>query len=898
MDFLFKDRGSGKRAIKPSKEAEHLEALIPEHESDDSDFELEKHKDENSDHESDTDGGKSASGESSSSDSEDSADNDSLNEDEVLRLKSNMTTQELISLAQRQNKASAGSDTSASVKVCGTCLGSKSDHSNEIVECDGCGMSVHEACYGIQEGGSIHSNASAASTEPWFCEPCMAGVHNPPCEVCPNIGGIYKETDVGNWIHLVCALYIPQISFFDPDRITRATLFELNYQSWGKRACMLCKDIKFARTGLCIECDAGMCRQYFHVTCAQEAGLLSEPSAEDSEQFFGHCKAHSDKELIKKRKKNWLSHQLNYRQRGATIEAERLADGEGREGKETASQRNGRKLKRCREKWVSAREGDSWVPTQKMPRLLLTSSKAIRKFQRKAALHEWNMEAMEEEEYNKQVVAEIRRKWHIQPAWSVEYVAYYHDRGVRIKEFQENLAGTVMLNNQLREEDDETCSQYRRMLGDAEAGRVSGQEMKAKIQLYKDLLVMCDPLGRGMSRTKSPVKMTSPASETRTNPTPATPVSTTRKVKEKPVSPRKVKGSVAVHHCELCKLSTDQHLLAHCDVCKLHYHLGCLSPPLAKMPKKTKQWGWQCSECDKEPDMHPISYTPQIDIEAPRASRNRGNPKTNSLLCDSDVESAMIRDGPDIEFASETLKKHERKGIMASNLDKLTVKEDDQNSKATLTTKPQPTVSSPSTPQTPTMPNNGRKRGRPASNHGKTENQENMSPPVKARRGRKPKTSLTSPSPSTPSQTVSTVTVKEPIDSVVPPTDTENNETPKSPPPELPPNLPPKKLFKSKATLKEVSSPPNDSTNFKNWLDAKLSPTKPLSDPTSVPLPLPNGVGPDGKKHLNDELSRTEDTPEAAPTVIKVRLGKFVHDIVDIDKLKSKHKVKRRSRGI
>ena len=122
-----------------------------------------------------------------------------------------------------------------------------SDHSNEIVECDNCGISVHEACYGIQEGGSIHSNASAASTEPWFCEPCMAGVHQPHCEVCPNIGGIYKETDVGNWVHLVCALYIPQISFFDPERITRATLFELNYQSWGKRACVLCKDLKYAR---------------------------------------------------------------------------------------------------------------------------------------------------------------------------------------------------------------------------------------------------------------------------------------------------------------------------------------------------------------------------------------------------------------------------------------------------------------------------------------------------------------------------------------------------------------------------------------------------------------------------------------------------------------------------
>ena len=35
-------------------------------------------------------------------------------------------------------------------KVCGTCLGDSSDHTNEIVECDGCGVAVHEACYGIQ----------------------------------------------------------------------------------------------------------------------------------------------------------------------------------------------------------------------------------------------------------------------------------------------------------------------------------------------------------------------------------------------------------------------------------------------------------------------------------------------------------------------------------------------------------------------------------------------------------------------------------------------------------------------------------------------------------------------------------------------------------------------------
>ena len=64
MEFLFKDRGSGKRAIKPSKEAEILEALIPDHESDDSDFEFERHK---GDDDAESDDDKSNSDNSSSS---------------------------------------------------------------------------------------------------------------------------------------------------------------------------------------------------------------------------------------------------------------------------------------------------------------------------------------------------------------------------------------------------------------------------------------------------------------------------------------------------------------------------------------------------------------------------------------------------------------------------------------------------------------------------------------------------------------------------------------------------------------------------------------------------------------------------------------------------------------
>lgn len=74
------------------------------------------------------------------------------------------------------------------ILVCAVCLGDHSDDLNEIVTCDGCSVSVHEGCYGISDTVSVSSTVSSCSTEPWFCDACKAGVVDPPCELCPNLG--------------------------------------------------------------------------------------------------------------------------------------------------------------------------------------------------------------------------------------------------------------------------------------------------------------------------------------------------------------------------------------------------------------------------------------------------------------------------------------------------------------------------------------------------------------------------------------------------------------------------------------------------------------------------------------------------------------------------------------
>lgn len=148
-------------------------------------------------------------------------------------------------------------------KICSVCLGDQSDEDDEIIECDSCGVSVHESCYGVSGEDNSHvdhhdnhadlnqdksehieddadktsvcSNISSESTEPWFCEPCRKSVRNPLCEICPNTGGIFKQTDTGRWIHMVCALYTRGVTFENIDTLSGVSLFELPYNLYGSK---------------------------------------------------------------------------------------------------------------------------------------------------------------------------------------------------------------------------------------------------------------------------------------------------------------------------------------------------------------------------------------------------------------------------------------------------------------------------------------------------------------------------------------------------------------------------------------------------------------------------------------------------------------------------------------
>lgn len=106
------------------------------------------------------------------------------------------------------------------------------------------------------------------------------------------------QTDVdGYWVHVVCSLYTDKVFWGDNVTTSPVILHRIPPQRWGAKPCILCKSPTDARTGVTINCDAGMCKNTFHVSCAQNQGLLKEASVDEdvADPYYVNCPTHADK---------------------------------------------------------------------------------------------------------------------------------------------------------------------------------------------------------------------------------------------------------------------------------------------------------------------------------------------------------------------------------------------------------------------------------------------------------------------------------------------------------------------------------------------------------------------------------------------------------------------------
>jgi hypothetical protein len=89
--------------------------------------------------------------------------------------------------------------------LCCVCNDHEGDEKDALVLCDGCNMAAHQHCYGIQE----------LPVATWLCTRCVRRESNAVCVLCGGRYGGMKPTAEGQWVHVLCALWFPEISCKD-----------------------------------------------------------------------------------------------------------------------------------------------------------------------------------------------------------------------------------------------------------------------------------------------------------------------------------------------------------------------------------------------------------------------------------------------------------------------------------------------------------------------------------------------------------------------------------------------------------------------------------------------------------------------------------------------------------
>ncbi|KAF9919295.1 putative PHD type zinc finger protein with BAH domain-containing protein [Lobosporangium transversale] len=147
--------------------------------------------------------------------------------------------------------------------ICGNLASS----GEQLMNCQKCQLTVHRDCYGV---------VSTTSNRNWYCDACLND-QNPTCStsytcvLCTKSLGkgpqAIKRTTGNNWAHVLCAVWIPEITFVDVETLSPIeSIGRIRHERW-KQTCFICRQ----KAGVCVGCGEG-CKKAFHVTCAREAG--------------------------------------------------------------------------------------------------------------------------------------------------------------------------------------------------------------------------------------------------------------------------------------------------------------------------------------------------------------------------------------------------------------------------------------------------------------------------------------------------------------------------------------------------------------------------------------------------------------------------------------------------
>lgn len=136
---------------------------------------------------------------------------------------------------------------------CDICGLSVENDNKKFVICQGCGLNVHDDCYGVPE----------LCYKIWLCRKCIFYSEEGVCKLCESYGGALKKTNTGDWCHIVCASLMPEASF---SNILLKEPIELDNIKPYEGTCFLCNK----ESKMLIKCSYLECKKLYHTKCCAE----------------------------------------------------------------------------------------------------------------------------------------------------------------------------------------------------------------------------------------------------------------------------------------------------------------------------------------------------------------------------------------------------------------------------------------------------------------------------------------------------------------------------------------------------------------------------------------------------------------------------------------------------
>lgn len=286
--------------------------------------------------------------------------------------------------------------------------------------------------------------------------------------------------------------------------------------------------------------------------------------------YFAQCRQHADKSVIRKKKR--LCTALHARLRRI-------------QPLQNCSERIKKKLSEITQQ--PDPHLSRWNPDNRPPiptrisRMLMTSPSLIIRLNKKSELMGLDPNSAFMGVQDEMEMA--RQKWHIPPAFSLEFVAYCKDRTTRMVQMKKQNVDLVDQNLTLKNEESNLREKYNSIKEHLNGIKIDNEVLVKKARALQKLVTTST--GKQFNLPLQIEQLIAQCSNA--------------KGKNVVKATKATSKTSSTYGCGKCGTVKDQHLLTLCDTCHSYFHIYCLDPPLARVPKKTKFGGWQCSDCSE-----------------------------------------------------------------------------------------------------------------------------------------------------------------------------------------------------------------------------------------------------------------------------------------------------------